>query len=212
MKLTPGNIKSDPGFVFLDALHYDDIVEFASKYIRKRTRSMTFFYISLLGMLLLVIGALAFGMIHHNRAFGGIMKQYLYGLIISFSVIIPIHEIIHGLIYFLLGARKIRFGAEFRQFAFYAVADEFVTTKKGFYLLASSPFLLITLLNLAGFIMVPGVASYTYISIIFFHATMCVGDFALMSYYDTHRDKDIYSFDDVKNKISYFYYKNKLNK
>jgi len=170
---------------------------------------MNFFYISLLGMFLLLCGAVVYGMIRHNREFGSIMKQYLYGLIISFSVIIPIHEMIHGLIYFLLGARKIRFGAEFKQFAFYAVADEFVTTKGGFYLLAAGPFLIISLLNLAGFIFVSGVASYTYIAIIFFHATMCVGDFALMSYYDTHRDKDLYSFDDIKNKISYFYYKKK---
>jgi hypothetical protein len=208
MKYTPGDIKSDPRFVFLDELRYDDIVEFAGKYILKRNRSMTFFYICLLGMLLLMIVSAASGMIFHNREFGGIMKQYLYGLIISFSVIIPIHEIIHGLIYFLLGARKIRFGAEFKQFAFYAVADEFVTDKTGFYFLAISPFLIISLLNLAGFIFVQGIASYTYISVIFFHATMCVGDFALMSYYDTHRDKDIYTFDDVKNRISYFYYMN----
>ena len=207
MRYTPDQIKSDPGFVFLDEIRYDDIIDFAGKYIRKRTRSITFYYLCLLGMFLLVIGALIFGMIYHNREFGGIMKQYLYGLIISFSVIIPVHEMIHGSVYFFLGARKIRFGAEFKQFAFYAVADEFVTNKTGFYLLAIGPFLTISLLSLAGFIFVPGIASYTYISIIFFHATMCVGDFALMSYYDMHRDKDIYSFDDIKNRISYFYYK-----
>jgi len=209
MKYTPGDIKSDTRFVFLDELRYDDIVEFAGKYILKRNRSMTFFYLCLLGMLLLMIVSVVFGMIYHDRAFGGIMKQYLYGLIISFSVIIPTHEMIHGLVYFFLGARKIRFGAEFKQFAFYAVADEFVTNKTGFYLLAICPFLIISLLNLAGFIFVRGIASYTYISVIFFHATMCIGDFALMSYYDTHRDKDVYTFDDVKNRISYFYYRNK---
>lgn len=207
MKYTPGDIKSDPRFVLLDELRYDDIVEFAGKYIRKRNCSMNFYYLSLLGMLLLMIVSVVFGMIYHNREFGGIMKQFLYGFIISFSVIIPVHEIIHGLIYFLLGARKIRFGAEFKQFAFYAVADKFVTSKKGFYLLAIGPFLIVSLLNLAGFIFVSGIASYTYISVIFFHATMCIGDFALMSYYDTHKDKDIYSFDDVKNRISYFYYR-----
>jgi hypothetical protein len=209
MKYTPGDIKSNPRFVFLDELRYDDIVEFAGKYILKRNRSMNFYYLCLLGMLLLMSVSVVFGMIYHNREFGGIMKQYLYGLIISFSVIIPVHEMIHGLVYFFLGARKIRFGAEFKQFAFYAVADEFVTNKTGFYLLAIGPFLIISLLNLAGFIFVQGIASYTYISVIFFHATMCVGDFALMSYYDTHRDKDIYTFDDVKNRISYFYYRNK---
>jgi hypothetical protein len=207
MRYTTGDIKSDPRFVFLDEIHYDYIVEFAGKYIRKRTRSMTFYFVCLLGMLLLIIGALIFGMVYHDREFGGILKQYLYGLIISFSVIIPIHEMIHGLIYFILGARKIRFGAEFKQFAFYAVADDFVTNKQGFYLLAIGPFLTISMLSLAGFLFVPGIASYTYISIIFFHASMCVGDFALMSYYDTNRDKEIYSFDDVKKRVSYFYYR-----
>lgn len=209
MRYTPDQIKSDPEFIFLDELRYDDIVDFTGKYLRKRTPSMTLLYISLLTMFLLVLGSLVFGMIRHNRPFDHIMKQYLYGLIISFSVIIPIHEMIHGLIYIFLGARKIRFGAEFKQFAFYAVADEFVTSRRGFYILASSPFILITILSLLGFILVPGVASYTYIAIIFFHATMCIGDFALMSYYDTHRDKDLYSFDDVKKRISYFYYRKK---
>jgi len=208
MKYTPVDIKSNPRFVFLDKLNYDDIVDFTGKYIREKNPSMIFFYIFLCGTFLLIIGSLVYGMIDHNREFGGIMKQYLYGLIISFSAMIPIHEIIHGIIYVLLGARKVRFGAEFKQFAFYAVADEFVTGKTGFYILAIGPFLIISILNLLGFLLVPGIASYTYISILFFHTTMCLGDFALMSYYDTNKDKDIYTFDDVKNRISYFYYLN----
>jgi hypothetical protein len=44
---------------------------------------------------------------------------------------------------------------------------------------------------------------------LFFHTTMCIGDFALMSYYDVNKDKEIYTFDDVKSRISYFYYKKK---
>lgn len=207
MRLTPGDIIKNPSFVFLDEIHYDDIVDFAGKYLRKRNRSMIFFYFVLIGMFLLMMVAIGFGMLDHHRGFGAIMKQYLYGIIISFSINIPVHEIIHGIIYVLLGARKIRFGAEFKQLAFYAVADGFVTRKWGFYLIAISPFLVITGLNLAGFIFVPGVASYTYISVLFWHTTMCAGDFALMSYYDTHRDKDIYTFDDVHKRISYFYYR-----
>jgi hypothetical protein len=208
MKYSPGDIKSNPRFVLLDELNYDNIVDFTAKYIRKRNPSMIFLYVFLIGTFLLMIGALVFGMVHHNREFGGIMKQYLYGLILSFSAMIPIHEIIHGIIYVLLGARKVRFGAEFKQFAFYAVADEFVTGKTGFYILAAGPFLTTSILCLLGFILVPGIASYTYISILFFHTTMCIGDFALMSYYDTHKDKSIYTFDDVKNRVSYFYYLN----
>ena len=41
----------------------------------------------------------------------------------------------------------------------------------------------------------------------FFHATMCAGDFALLNYFEFHREKELYTFDDVKNKTSYFYYR-----
>jgi hypothetical protein len=208
MKYSPDDIKSNPHFVLLDELNYNEIVDFAAKYIRKRNPSMIIYYIFLIGTFLLTIGSLVYGMVDHNREFGSIMKQYLYGLILSFSAMIPIHEIIHGIIYVLLGARKVFFGAEFKQFAFYAVADEFVTGRTGFYMLAIGPLLIVSILSLLGFILVHGVASYTYISILFFHTTMCIGDFALMSYYDTHRDKKLYTFDDIKNRVSYFYYLN----
>jgi len=209
MRYSPFEIKSNPGFVLLDVLNYDSVLDFSRKYTRKNTRSMIFFYIFLIGTFILLVGAMIYGMITYNRAFLGILKQYFYGLIISFSIIIPIHEIVHGIVYVLLGAKKILFGAEIKQFAFYAVADEFVTGRTGFYLLAISPFIVISLLNLAGFLFVRGVASYTYISMLFFHTTMCIGDFALMSYYDINKEKEIYTFDDVKSRISYFYYKKK---
>ena len=84
-----------------------------------------------------------------------------------------------------------------------------MTNRAGFIFLALSPFIIVSLLNLAGFILVPGYASYTYISVLFFHATMCAGDFALLSYFEFHRDKELYTFDDVRNKTSYFYYRKK---
>lgn len=207
MKPTVEELTSDPKFELLDKLSYDRVLDFAGNYMRKQSRPMRYFYICLLAMLGLLIVSLMIGVLGRGRSVLSVLKQYGYGIIISFTAIIPIHEIIHGIVYFLLGARKIRFGAELKQFAFYAVADKFVTQKAGFYVLALSPFVIITLLNLAGFIFVPGVASYTYISVIFFHTTMCIGDFALLSYYDTHRGKEIYSFDDVDNRISYFYYR-----
>ena len=207
MKPTVEELNNNPQFELLDKLSYDRVLDFASKYMRKQSRPMRYFYICLLAMIVLLVGALLVGVVGRGRSILSVLKQYGYGIVISFTAVIPIHEIIHGIVYFILGARKIRFGAELKQFAFYAVADKFVTQKAGFYVLALSPFIIITLLNLAGFIFVPGVASYTYISIIFFHTTMCIGDFALLSYYDTNRNKEIYSFDDVENRMSYFYHK-----
>ena len=209
MRLSVDNIRSDPRFELLDKLHYDQIVEFATGYIRKRTRSMSIYILLIIGFFLLQWLAFAYGIAVSHMNWVSLLKQFLYGLVISMTIVIPLHELIHAIGYFILGARKIRFGAVLKHFAFYAVADDFVTNRNGFIFLAVSPFIVVSLLNLAGFILVPGYASYTYISVLFFHTTMCAGDFALLSYFEYHKDKEVYTFDDVKNKTSYFYYKKK---
>ncbi|MCK5464988.1 MAG: DUF3267 domain-containing protein [Bacteroidales bacterium] len=191
----------------LDKLHYDDIVDFATEYVRKRTRSMFFYLVLIIVFFILQWSAFLYGIFAKDMNTISLLKQFLYGLIISLTIVIPFHELIHALGYFLLGARKIRFGAVLKHFAFYAVADDFVANRNAFIFLALSPFVIVSLLNIAGFVFVQGYASYTYISVLFFHATMCAGDFALLSYFEFHRDKELYTFDDVGKKISYFYYK-----
>jgi hypothetical protein len=207
MRLTVEQIKKDSRFQLLDKLHYDDIVEFATEYVRKRTRSMFFYLVIIIVFFILQWSAFLYGIFANDMNTISLLKQFLYGLIISLTIVIPFHELIHALGYFLLGARKIRFGAVLKHFAFYAVADDFVANREAFIFLALSPFIIVSLLNLAGFIFVHGYASYTYISVLFFHATMCAGDFALLSYFEFHRDKELYTFDDVGKKTSFFYYK-----
>ena len=207
MRHTVEQIKNDSSFQLLDKLHYDDIVDFATEYVRKRTRSMFYYLALIIIFFILQWAAFLYGIFANDMNTISLLKQFLYGLIISLTIVIPFHELIHALGYFLLGARKIRFGAVLKHFAFYAVADDFVANRNAFIFLALSPFVIVSLLNLAGFIFVQGYASYTYISVLFFHATMCAGDFALLSYFEFHRDKELYTFDDVGKKTSYFYFK-----
>ena len=207
MRHTVDEIKNNSRFRLLDKLHYDGIVEFAAQYIRKRTRSMSLYIVFIIVFFVIQWAAFIYGIVVRDMNAVSLLKQFLYGLTAALTIIIPAHELIHAMGYFLLGARKIRFGAAIKHFAFYAVADDFVANRNGFIFLAISPFIVVSLLMLAGFIFVGGYASYTYISAMFFHATMCAGDFALLSYFEYHRDKDLYTFDDVKNKTSYFYYR-----
>jgi hypothetical protein len=209
MRQTVENIQSDPSFKLLDKLHYDGIVEFATEYLRKRTRSIIIYLGLIIFFFVLQWSAYVYGITVMDMNYVSLLKQFLYGLIISMTIVIPLHELIHAMGYFILGARKIRFGAVFRNFAFYAVADDFVANRAGFIFLALSPFIIVSILNLLGFFIVQGYAAYTYVSVLFFHATMCAGDFALLSYFEYHRDKEVYTFDDVKNKTSYFYYRKK---
>ena len=211
MRHTVEQIMKDSRFQLLDKLHYDDIVDFATEYVRKRTRSMFFYLVLIIIFFILQWSAFLYGIFANDMNTISLLKQFLYGLIISLTIVIPLHELIHALGYFLLGARKIRFGAVLKHFAFYAVADDFVVNRNAFIFLALSPFIIVSLLNLLGFVLVHGYASYTYISVLFFHATMCAGDFALLSYFEFHRDKELYTFDDVGKKTSYFYYKKPEN-
>jgi hypothetical protein len=41
--------------------------------------------------------------------------------------------------------------------------------------------------------------------ILFAHTAMCSGDFGLLNYFEFYKDKEIVTYDDVENKISYFY-------
>jgi hypothetical protein len=34
---------------------------------------------------------------------------------------------------------------------------------------------------------------------------MCSGDFGILSYFELHKDKEVVTYDDIENKISYFY-------
>ena len=207
MRPSVDQIRNDHSFRLLDELRYDSIVEFASEYIRKSTRTMTTFIVIIIAFFVIQWSAFVYGIVVEDMSAVSLLKQFLYGLISSLTIIIPAHELIHAMGYFILGARKIRFGAAIKHFAFYAVADDFVANRNGFIFLAISPFIIVSLLMLAGFIFVPGYAAYTYISAMFFHATMCAGDFAMLSYFEYHGTKELYTFDDVKNKTSYFYYK-----
>ena len=159
MNHTVEQIKSDPAYKLLDQLHYEDVVEFATEYLRKRTRIITFFFLALLAYFIFLWTAFAYGVAVRDMNWVSLLKQFLYGLIISLTVVIPVHELIHAMGYVLLGARKIRFGAVLKHFAFYAVADDFVAGRAGFIFLALSPFVVVSLLNLAGFIFVHGYAS-----------------------------------------------------
>ena len=207
MKISIDQIKGDTRFRLLDRIPYDDIADFAGSYLRKSNTSIRTYLVIVILLFIGMVVSLVFGAAFHHFNLLSLLKQFLYGLLISFTIVIPLHEAIHGVVYFLLGARKIRFGAKLKQFAFYAVAEDFVTTRSAFYILALSPFIILSLANIAGFLFVHGYAGYTYLSILFFHSTMCAGDFALLSYYEVHRDKEIYTFDDIRDRVSYFYYR-----
>ena len=107
----------------------------------------------------------------------------------------------------LSGAKNLRVGMDLRQYLFYVSAHRYVASPFQFWIVALTPFLVLSALLVILIIMLPGLWKWTLSSFLFAHATMCAGDFALLNLYFLNRDKKIYTWDDVDKKEAYFYEK-----
>ena len=60
MRHTAEQIIKDSRFQLLDKLHFDDIVDFATTYVRKRTRSMFIYLVLIIIFFILQLSAFLF--------------------------------------------------------------------------------------------------------------------------------------------------------
>jgi len=122
-----------------------------------------------------------------------------------FAALIPLHELLHGLGYRLAGAHRVDYRVIWRQFVFYAIADRFVTRKHPFVLLALAPFVVINSLLLLLIVLLPSAWVPWLCGALFMHIAGCSGDFALLSYFFTHWNRDPVTFDDAVRGESHFF-------
>jgi hypothetical protein len=136
-----------------------------------------------------------------------ILLHSVIGLIILPLACIPLHEFLHVIPYYLSGARNIRFGMDLKQYLFYVTAHRYVASPTQFKVVAVMPFVIISLTLMVLIILLPGLWKWSLSVFLFAHATMCAGDLALLNFYFTNRDKQIYTWDDADKKEAYFYEK-----
>ena len=135
---------------------------------------------------------------------GNFIIRLSIGIFLLPLIIIPIHEAIHGLVYKVLGAKQVRYTADFRRFIFTAQANKFVVNSNEFYWLAFAPFLLITLAGLVTTSFFPMYRDIIF-AFVFIHTTMCAGDFGLASYFFKHRNKRLVTYDNFEDNRAYFF-------
>jgi len=107
----------------------------------------------------------------------------------------------------LLGAKKIRFGADLKQMIFYATAEDFVGGKSEFTIVALAPFVVINFISLFTAVFIFPQNWIFFLSLLLFHNVMCIGDFSMLSFFERHNDKEVYTFDDLKTMTAWFYEK-----
>lgn len=200
------SLQKDSAYRMILELDFKDMIPFVLSNIRKRG-FISLFYISLNSVFLLFIILYAFwGVKTGSLNAGKISWQILAGILAGSILAIPPHELLHGLAYRILGARKISFGMDLQQFIFYVTADRFPISKRELAFLALIPFVLI---NLALITVTAFWASrLTLFSATFLlcHNLMCIGDFAMITYAYSQKGS-IYTYDDTGNKKSFFFEK-----
>ncbi len=207
MKPSIDELFDDDQYIKLAELPYAEIIPFVQHELAQRNGIIrSYIWLNIL----ILLAMLAFGTQQvwsgHIRFFQ-LMSNVFIGFGITFTILVPVHEAIHGIAYKLLGAPSVAFGGNVRQFYFYAVADRFVVEQKGFRFLALAPFAVISALMMIGILLTPLPIQWILWGILLLHTGACAGDFGMLGFYYRHSGGEIFTFDDVNNKIAYFFQK-----
>lgn len=203
MKIKPEELE-EKGYIKLDELVHKELVPFIQMYMKKRTKYSVIYYISNL----IIFGIVGYLFVQNynspDYSFGERFTHFSYGLAIAFALL-PFHEYIHVLAYKSQGATNTSYDVNLKKFYFMALADKFVANQKEFEVVALAPFFIITSTLTIILFNVCSNWTLTIASILLAHTAMCSGDFGLLSYFEYNKDKQTVTYDDVENKISYFY-------
>lgn len=205
MNLKISELGNAQKYQLLYELDHNEITSFAQAEFKKRNVFTIFYFLvnaAFLGSLGFFIALdLLSEKVNWIDMFGGLCL----GILVCFSVVILLHELLHVLAYKIVGAKETAIKADWKKFVFVAVADRFVVGSQAFYFIALLPFTVFTTAFLLGLSLTSGFVFYMILGTAFMHTACCGGDFALVSYFWENRSKQIITYDDVPQKKSYFY-------
>lgn len=204
---TVADLHDEHRFRRFATLPFDEIAPFVKAALKHRNPvTMAYWLLALLPMLG-VLGYLGYAVgmkLGGKGAMGPAFGQFGFGVLVTF-LLIPPHEYIHGLAFQWFGAHDVRYGADWRRFVFYATAHRHVLAPRQYTWAALAPFLVISgLLGLA-FLLSGAAYPVFFLTAYALHAACCGGDFGIVSYLRQHRDRHLYSYDDVEGKQAFFY-------
>ncbi|SFF48421.1 DUF3267 domain-containing protein [Thermoflexibacter ruber] len=205
MQLSIQELQDTHKYQLLYKLNHEQIREFAQQELKKRnifTVAYFLFSMSSFGFLGAVV---TIDLLEAKISWAKLLGGVGLGILLCFSGIILIHEYLHVLAYKIVGAENTEIHANWKQFVFVAVADKFVANAKEFYFIALIPFVCISLGLVVGLFLCTGFWFYVCLSILIFHSLASGGDFALVSFFWENRQRKILTYDDVPEKMSYFY-------
>jgi hypothetical protein len=200
-------VRNSNEFSLVKELRFNEIISFVLENIRLNNFCTGFYMFINLLFISFLSGQTVYGFMKDVFSFHSYMSSLGWGALAGCILIIPFHEGLHALGFLLIGARKIKFGADFKQMIFYATAADFVAGKRGFSIVALAPFVVINLACLP-IAIIFGPEGRVFLTImLLLHNIMCIGDFGMLSFFMRHKDKEMYTFDDPDTKTAWFYEK-----
>ena len=110
----------------------------------------------------------------------------LAALIFCFSVLVIIHELLHGVALKLTGAKHVTFGGYLKKFIFYAEADQFVINRRQFAFISLTPLFVVKLITIIGIIFFfSQPVFYFLIFVMSAHSLFCAGEIGRASCRET---------------------------
>jgi hypothetical protein len=201
-------LQNDEQFELLAELNHQQIKEFVIKQLTERSWLVKSFMIYQVIMLMLGVFIITQSIFLAFEKNFEPLYYVLAGLVFCFSLLILIHELLHGIAIKLTGAPKVNYGAYFKKFIFYAEADRHVLNKKQFAFIALTPLVVIKIITLLGIVL------FLNQPIVFFlvfvmcaHSLFCAGDIGLLSTFYKYGNSEVYTFDLRSEKTSYYYRK-----
>lgn len=185
-------------------LDFDDMIPFVLSNIKKKgLMSYLFLVVNVIGLFSMGTFSI-WGLYTGWISWSGYVIQLFLGVLAGSILVIPFHELFHGLAYKMLGAKNIKFGANLQQFFFFVSADRFLVNRKELYFLALLPFgaLNLSLLFLAIFVLPQYFILFGFL--LLSHNLMCIGDFAITNYVMNQKE-EVFTYDEPEHKKSYFY-------
>jgi hypothetical protein len=127
-------------------------------------------------------------------------------IVFSLTLLVLIHELLHGLVLKLAGAPKVTFGMVPGRFIFYAEADRFVLSQRPFLWVAFTPLVAVQIVTLVLIIVWQGQPMvYFPLMVMCIHSFFCAGDVALVTLFYRFPGLKVYTYDNREEKTSYYF-------
>lgn len=200
-------LNSSEEYELLAELEHEEVKTFVIEQLAKSgwlVKSYMFYQVVMILTGLLILTRTIF------LCFKGVCQPLWYSLctiLFCLSVLIIIHELIHGIAIKLTGAPKINYGAYFKKFMFYAEADRHVLNQRQFTLIALAPLVVVNIITLSGIVLFfhePAV--YAFALVMCIHSLFCAGDIGLLSVFHSSSSA-IYTYDVRSERKTYYFIK-----